>query len=37
MPLVGRRVEKAIVSGLRDHLDLEADLVARWITDRGIG
>jgi hypothetical protein len=35
MPLVGRRVENAIVSGLREHLDSEAGLVERWIADHG--
>ena len=35
MPLVGHRVEKAIVSGLRDHLDIEADLVQRFIAESG--
>jgi hypothetical protein len=35
MPLVGRRVENAIVSGLREHLDAEVDLVERWIADHG--
>ena len=33
MPLVGRRVENAIVSGLREHLGSEVDLVERWIAD----
>ncbi|MEY2460839.1 MAG: hypothetical protein QOG30_2669 [Acidimicrobiaceae bacterium] len=33
MPLVGRRVENAIVSGLREHLDSEVDLVERWVAD----
>ena len=33
MPLVGGRVENAIVSGLREHLDAEVDLVERWIAD----
>jgi hypothetical protein len=35
MPLVGRRVENAIVSGLREHLDAEVDLVERFIADHG--
>ncbi|MEY2423695.1 MAG: hypothetical protein QOI95_3762 [Acidimicrobiaceae bacterium] len=35
MPLVGRRVENAIISGLREHLDSEVDLVERWIADHG--
>jgi hypothetical protein len=30
-PLVGGKVERAIVSGLEDHLTREADLVARWL------
>jgi hypothetical protein len=33
MPLVGRRVENAIISGLREHLDAEVDLVQRWIAE----
>jgi len=33
MPLVGHRVERAIVSGLREHLDSEAQLVERFIAD----
>jgi len=33
MPLVGRRVENAIVSGLREHLGSETDLVERFIAD----
>jgi hypothetical protein len=35
MPLVGGRVENAIVSGLREHLGAEVELVERWITDQG--
>jgi hypothetical protein len=35
MPLVGRRVENAIISGLREHLDAEVDLVQRWIAEHG--
>lgn len=31
MPLVGHRVENAIISGLREHIDSEAELVERWI------
>ena len=31
MPLVGRRVENAIISGLREHVESEAELVERWI------
>jgi hypothetical protein len=30
-PIVGGTVERAIVSGLRDHLEDEAVLVARWL------
>lgn len=30
-PLVGRLVERAIVSGLREHLTSEASLLAEWI------
>jgi hypothetical protein len=33
MPLVGRRVENAIVSGVREHLDAEVELVERFIAD----
>ncbi|MEY2404948.1 MAG: hypothetical protein QOD38_2499 [Acidimicrobiaceae bacterium] len=35
MPLVGRRVENAIVSGLREHLGAEVALVERWIGEHG--
>jgi hypothetical protein len=31
MPLVGRRVEAAIVSGLQEHLEAETGLVERWL------
>ena len=31
MPLVGHRVENAIISGLREHVESEAELVERWI------
>lgn len=31
MPLVGGRVEKAIVSGLEEHAEAEAALVEQWI------
>ena len=37
MPLVGHRVEKAIVSGLRDHLDDEVAVVERFIRDHSTG
>jgi hypothetical protein len=30
-PLVGRAVERAILSGLEDHLGAEADLIGRWL------
>lgn len=30
-PLVGGKVERAIISGLADHLAREADLVGRWL------
>lgn len=33
VPLVGRVVERAIVSGLEDHLRTEADLLAEWLED----
>ena len=35
VPLVGKVVERAIVSGLLDHLRTEADLLARWLEDNG--
>jgi hypothetical protein len=35
IPLVGGRVENAIISGLNEHLDSEVDLVERWIADHG--
>lgn len=34
VPLVGRRVERAIVSGLEEHAAAEADLLARWIAQK---
>jgi hypothetical protein len=33
-PLVGRAVERAILSGLEEHLGAEADLVGRWLARR---
>ena len=30
-PLVGSSVEKALVSGLHEHLEAEADIVARFL------
>jgi hypothetical protein len=30
-PLVGSSVEKALVSGLREHLEAEADIVAAFV------
>jgi len=33
-PLVGRAVERAILSGLEDHLAAEAELVGRWLARR---
>jgi hypothetical protein len=33
-PLVGRAVERAILSGLEDNLGAEADLVGRWLARR---
>lgn len=35
VPLVGGRVEQAIVSGLRDHAGAEADLVDAWLARSG--
>jgi hypothetical protein len=31
-PIVGGLVERAIVSGLKEHLAEEAELIARWLT-----
>jgi len=31
VPFVGRAVERAIASGLREHLDREADLLRDWL------
>jgi len=33
VPLVGGKVEQAIVSGLREHASLEVDVVDRWLAD----
>jgi hypothetical protein len=33
-PLVGRAVERAILSGLEEHLGSEADLIGRWLARR---
>ncbi len=35
MPLVGRRVEGAIVSGLEEYATAEAELLSRWIASAG--
>jgi hypothetical protein len=35
MPMVGGRVERAIVSGLQDHAAHEARLLAAWLRERG--
>jgi hypothetical protein len=35
VPLVGGRVEHAIVDGLEEHADGEATLLGRWIAERG--
>ena len=35
VPLVGGRVESALVSGLGEHLDDEVPVVERWIADQG--
>ena len=32
VPLVGGKVERAIVSGMREHADAEAELVESWIS-----
>lgn len=34
IPLVGGKAERAIVSGLREHAELEAAALARWIDGR---
>jgi hypothetical protein len=34
VPFVGRKAEAAIISGLREHAALEADLVNRWMAPR---
>jgi hypothetical protein len=34
VPLVGGRVERAIVSGLEEHAAAEAELLSRWIDER---
>ena len=35
MPLVGGKVEAAIVSGMREHAEAEADALTRWLRDPG--
>jgi Protein of unknown function (DUF2505) len=35
MPLVGRRVEQAIVAELQEHLASEVPLVERWVAEHG--
>jgi hypothetical protein len=32
--LVGKKVESAIVSGMREHAELEARIVERWVNER---
>jgi hypothetical protein len=34
-PLVGGRVEQAIVSGMEEHAAVEARALAQWLTERG--
>ena len=34
-PLVGRKVERAIVSGLHEHAELEARAMATWLAEQG--
>jgi hypothetical protein len=34
-PLVGGKVERAIVSGLREHAELEAAALRHWMTQKG--
>jgi Protein of unknown function (DUF2505) len=33
VPFVGHKVESAIVSGLREHADLEVDAAERWVAE----
>jgi hypothetical protein len=33
-PFVGRLVERALVSGLKEHLDAETPMVAAWVASR---
>ncbi len=35
VPLVGTKVERALVSGLREHAALEAQVVAEWLEQPG--
>jgi hypothetical protein len=35
MPLVGRRVERAIVSGMAEHAELEVQVLTQWLAERG--
>jgi len=35
VPLVGRRVEAAIVSGLREHAAAEASVMDEWLAEKG--
>ena len=37
MPLVGGKVEGAIVSGLKENIDVEAQLLRDWLTEHGDG
>ena len=34
IPLLGRRVERAIASGLEEHAELEAEILAAWLAER---
>lgn len=34
VPLLGRIVERALVSGLEEHLRAEGDLLAEWVEDK---
>ena len=34
-PLVGGKVEKAIVTGLTEHASLETEVLTRWLEERG--
>ena len=35
VPLLGRIVERAILSGLEEHIEREGDLLAEWLEVKG--